>query len=330
MQHAERRQDLVGDVLRVAPAGDGGDERLEQREAVVAVDVHVAGRGLDALDGDRVEGVLHVARPVRRGEEVRVVRPGQAGRVVHEHAHGDLPPRGGEGGERRDVARERGVEVDEPLVGELHDGHCGEHLADRADAVHGVRAGRGLCGLVGVAEALAPDDLVAAHEGHGDGRRARLLQESVRGGARVLDGPGVAGGGLRGLGPREGRAGTEREQQDQQHPHRRHAHPSSRLVVAHLRSLPARRCRRAGARPRPITWRPGTHCLKLRQDAGESEPAGPCGRRSAAADGGGGDAAEHSGSGDAPQTFPDGSHGRPGESQCLACFGLGGGSSGPG
>jgi hypothetical protein len=172
--HPQGAQDLlVQDLVEGGPPdhlqhvphrGDGG--------------IGVLGPGLRGVDqvgavqaghGGRQGGLVVVEVAPHRGfaDQPRAVR--------HELPQGDLTPEGIAGGEVREIAGHRGVQLQLAPLHHLHHRDVGEELRHRAHAVHGGGRGGGPRLRVLHPEPLRPDDVGAVHKGDGDRRQPLVL-----------------------------------------------------------------------------------------------------------------------------------------------------------
>ena len=81
----------------------------------------------------------------------------QAGRVVEQHAHGDVAVGFAVGhAEGGYIAHQRGIEFDQPAIDQDHRGDCRDNLAAGGDAKEGFRGRRKALGLVDRPKSLSP------------------------------------------------------------------------------------------------------------------------------------------------------------------------------
>ena len=186
VRHAERCEDLVLHELDVARAGRRLDEGGGDGEAIVAVDAHVAGRGLEPRHRERLQDLIEVSRHGSADVGVAIVGSRKARGVIEQHPDGDALVACRSHPERRQVGDERRVEVDDAAVHELHHRDGRKHLADRADAEQRAVGSCLTCIAIGEAEGLAPDHAVGAHEGDRD-RGGALLEELLGSALPFLD-----------------------------------------------------------------------------------------------------------------------------------------------
>ncbi len=121
----------------------------------------------------------------------------ETGAVRHHLPERDLAAEGVRGVEVGEVAGDRNVEVDLPLLHELHDRDVGEELGDAPHAIDGLRGGAHAVVGMREAEALRPYDLLVVHQRDRDGGKV-LAPHLVLDEGRELRGHRLVAGGRRG------------------------------------------------------------------------------------------------------------------------------------
>ena len=163
--HPQRRTDVLAQIVIEGLAGHVRDELAEGGEPVVAV--HPLGSRLDlhrqappvVVGERRHRSARPDARADTRLKQVRqpppVADPGGMGQQMP-HGRGSKARLGRNQPQGAQVVVGRGIQVDQPLLPQLHHGDRGEGLGDRADPEHRVLRDR-LLGLdVGDAVAQGP------------------------------------------------------------------------------------------------------------------------------------------------------------------------------
>ena len=183
MLHAQRRENMLLDIVVEVLAGKTLHDIAGQRRAVIRIGGHFPGRK-DARWQMRfdVVGEFHLRCRVV-GDQI-LQRFLETGRMGHQVTHGD-----GLAVIRRNLEIQIGidvvVEVDLALFDELHHRRPGEQLGDRARPEQGGRrVDRRACGSIGVSVAFLHQHLPVFHHDHdgaGDiAARDRVGHETVQ------------------------------------------------------------------------------------------------------------------------------------------------------
>ena len=173
MGHTQGAENFLADKVGVGLARHGGDERLDQGEAVITIDRHFSGGMLEALAGKRGHDLSGMTRHREKSGAIPVVGPRQAGRVTKQLARGDAGVGLVPGHPKiRDILDQGHIQVDQPAIDQYQGRHGGEDLTARGQAEAGVGGGRQPPGFVDEPEGLGPHDALMIDQGQGDGGRA--------------------------------------------------------------------------------------------------------------------------------------------------------------
>lgn len=176
-------QDVLAHILHEILTADSFHDQLGQGEAVIAVDAVCAGIGHQTLGGEGFQQIVHggvicVVKQNGAGETAAH----EAGGVVEQHPHGDVPVAGIRHAELGQIAGDGDVQRHVALLGQLQDGHGGVDLADGADAIEDVIRKGPVLRLGVNAAAAGEEDLPVFPEGILHAGGAAVFQRGQRGG----------------------------------------------------------------------------------------------------------------------------------------------------